>query len=135
MSLVLQGGTAVPAPRRSHILVVEDEIFIRMMISDAFRERGFSVIEAFNGDEAVDLLMTGKTVDLVFSDVRMPGSLDGLGLLEFVRRHAPELPVILTSGHLEPQLALEQGARHFLRKPYHIEAVLGLVASELAKSA
>ena len=132
---MLQGGTAEPALRAPHILVVEDEIFIRMMISDAFRDRGFSVIEAFNGDEAADLLMAGKAVDLVFSDVRMPGSLDGLGLLDFVRRHAPDLPVILTSGHLEPKLALAQGARHFLRKPYQIDAVLGLVASELGKSA
>jgi DNA-binding NtrC family response regulator len=73
------------AKRQVHILVVEDELFIRMFISDAFRDEGYTVIEAFNADEAVDILKAGKAVDLVFSDVRMPGTLDGIGLLRFIK--------------------------------------------------
>jgi CheY-like chemotaxis protein len=122
-------------PERSHILVVEDEVLIRMVISDALRDEGFTVIEAFNADEAADILMAGKLVDLVFSDVRMPGSLDGVGLLAFVKEHFPQLPVILSSAHLEPSVALTGGARHFLSKPYKVGTVVDLIAEELAKSA
>jgi CheY-like chemotaxis protein len=126
---------SVNATRPLNILIVEDELLIRMVVSDAFREEGFSVIEASSGDEAVDVLTAGKAVDLIFSDVRMPGSVDGLGLLAFVKDQFPGLPVILTSGHLEPSAALTGGANHFLHKPYRVETVLGLVASEMAKSA
>ena len=126
-------GAKAPAPRKAHILVVEDEVLIRMMVSDAFRDEGHSVIEAFNGDEAADLLMTGKAVDLIFSDVRMPGSLDGLGLLALVRDRFPDVPVILTSGHLEPREAMAEGARCFIGKPYLLGEVLTLVARELAE--
>jgi CheY-like chemotaxis protein len=124
-----------PASQEVHVLVVEDEVFIRMMISDAFRGEGFSVIEAFNGDEAVEILTAGKAIDIIFSDVRMPGTLDGLGLLKFVRERFPEVPVILTSGHLEQSVAIAEGARHFVRKPYDFEAVLSLTVTELAKRA
>jgi CheY-like chemotaxis protein len=118
-----------------HILVVEDELLIRMMISDALREEGFAVIEAVSADEAADILAAGKAIDLVLSDVRMPGSLDGLGLVRFIKQHFPELPVILTSAHLDPSSALAEGAKHFLRKPYRISTVLTVVTTELAKPA
>jgi CheY-like chemotaxis protein len=120
-----------PAKRQVHILVVEDELFIRMFISDAFRDEGYAVIEAYNADEAVDILKAGKAVDLVFSDVRMPGSLDGIGLLRFIKERFSKLPVILASGHLDLSVALAEGAKHLLTKPYQIGAVLDLVASQL----
>jgi CheY-like chemotaxis protein len=133
-SLSSPGEAAVAfAERQVHILVVEDELFIRMFISDAFRDEGYTVIEAFNADEAVEILKAGKAVDLVFSDVRMPGSLDGLDLLRFIKERFSELPVILTSGHLDPREALAEGARHLLPKPYKIGTVLDLVATELDK--
>lgn len=123
-----------PAKHEIHILVVEDELFIRMFISDAFRDEGYTVIEAFNADEAVDILKAGKAVDLVFSDVRMPGSLDGIGLLRFIKERFSKLPVILASGHLDPSTALAEGAQQFLTKPYQIGTVLDVVASHLKKS-
>jgi CheY-like chemotaxis protein len=123
------------ANRHVHILVVEDELFIRMFISDAFLDEGYTVIEAFNADEAVDILKAGKAVDLVFSDVRMPGSLDGIGLLRFIKERFSKLPVILASGHLDPSIALAEGAKHLLTKPYQINTVLNLVASQLEDDA
>lgn len=119
------------AKRPVHILVVEDELFIRMSISDAFRDEGYTVIEAFNADEAVDVLTAGTAVDLVFSDVRMPGSLDGIGLLKFIKERFSNLPVVLASGHLEPNVALAEGANHFLSKPFHIGTVLEVIATQL----
>jgi CheY-like chemotaxis protein len=126
-------GATLSAHERVHVLVVEDELVIRMLISDALRDEGYNVIEAFNGDEAVDILNAGLAVDLIVSDVRMPGSLDGLGLLDFARQHFPVLPIILTSGHLQPSLAMAKGATHFLDKPFLIESLLRLVAAELSE--
>lgn len=126
-------GEEVPAPDQAYILVVEDELFVRIFISDALRDAGYRVLEAFNGDEAVEILNSGAHVDLVLSDVRMPGSVDGLGLLAFVRDKFPTLPVVISSGHLNPELALENGATRFLPKPYHIADALDLLKAELDK--
>ena len=123
------------AERQVQILVVEDELFIGMFISDAFRDAGYTVIEAVDAHEAVDILKAGKAVDLVFSDVRMPGSLDGIGLLRFIKERFSKLPVILVSGHLDPSIAFAEGADHIFSKPYQIGTVLDLVAMKLDKAA
>ena len=88
---------------RKCILVVEDELLIRLIVSDELRDAGYDVIEAFNADEALTVLRSLVRVDLVISDVRMPGSLDGLGLLAevratWVRTNRPELEVRLAGG-------------------------------------
>ena len=106
------------APR---ILVVEDEFLIRMVVADHLRDARFSVVEAFNGDEAIAMLKSGAGIDLVFTDVRMPGSADGLDVLRFVKEHRPELPVMMTSGHLEPKLAYAGGASRFMPKPCNLD--------------
>lgn len=116
---------------QAYILVVEDELFVRMFISDALRDAGYKVLEAFNGEEAVEILDSGAHVDLILSDVRMPGAVDGLELLAFVRNNYPELPVFLASGHLDPTLPLANGAKHFLPKPFRIEHALELIGAVL----
>ena len=117
------------------ILVVEDELLVRMMVSDSLRDGGFDVIEAFNADEAICILHSGVTIDLMLSDVRMPGSMDGLGLLEYSLEKFPDLPVIMTSGHLLPSEALAKGAKHFLGKPYSYDHAITLVKVELGMAA
>lgn len=121
------------AERRVRILVVEDELLIRLLVSDVLRDAGYDVVEAVNGDEALDILNAGIRVDLVLSDVRMPGSTDGLALLKFVREELADLPVIVTSGHLEPHVALAAGASQFLAKPFEIEEALKVVELEVKK--
>lgn len=105
-----------------------------MMVSDSLRDAGFDVIEAFNADEAISILRSGIDVDLMLSDVRMPGSMDGLGLLKYALDMYPLLPVIMTSAHLFPGDALAKGARHFLPKPYSFDYAIKLVKLELAKA-
>ena len=83
------------APKRRCILVVEDEFLIRCMLSDELRDVGYQVIEACDASEALSVLKTVQP-DLIISDVRMPGPLDGLGLLALVRETMPTLPVIIT---------------------------------------
>ena len=118
-----------PATR---ILVVEDELLIRMLVADELRDADYDVVEAGSADEALELLGTLAPVDLIISDVRMPGSIDGLGLLAAVKAKCPRLPFIVTSGHIEPSLALQKGADQFLPKPYPTHVVLSAVHGELS---
>lgn len=104
-----------------------------MMVSDFLRDAGFQAIEAFNADEAISILHSGVRIDLMLSDVRMPGSMDGLGLLAYSRKMFPALPVIITSGHLVPDDALANGAAHFLGKPYAPDYAIDVVKRVLAK--
>ena len=117
------------------VLVVEDEFLIRMLIADHLRETGFNVIEACNGDEAITILQSGITVDLVFTDVRMPGTTDGLGLLAYVRRTQPGVPVVMTSGHLLPGLALAGGATRFLSKPCGLDTITEAISTAILQAA
>ncbi|MBI2737178.1 MAG: response regulator [Rhodospirillales bacterium] len=90
-------GEAVPASPPV-ILVVEDEVLVRSIVAAYLRGCGFDVIEAGGADEAIRVLQAEVRVDIVFSDVNMPGSMDGFGLAQWVRRERPWLKVILTSG-------------------------------------
>ncbi|HEX8415649.1 MAG TPA: response regulator, partial [Sphingomicrobium sp.] len=73
---------------------MEDEFLVRLLVSEELRTAEFHVIEALDAEEAIAVLNSGVRVDLILSDVRMPGAMDGLGLLAFVRRSHPTIPVI-----------------------------------------
>ncbi len=78
------------------ILLVEDEVLVRMPIAQYLRDCGYKVIEAVNADEAMTVLMHKETVvDIVFSDIEMPGAIDGFGLAKWIREHRPGLNVLL----------------------------------------
>jgi DNA-binding NtrC family response regulator len=121
-SLVVPGDDAPPT-RGTCILLVEDEVLIRLMLAEELREAGHQVIEASDADEAV-VILEASTPDLIISDVRMPGSIDGLGLLALVRTSLPALPVIITSAHLDPAEAKSQGATLFVPKPFSCGVML-----------
>jgi CheY-like chemotaxis protein len=100
------------------LLIVEDEIILRMATADEFREAGFFVNEASNGDQAVAMLQSFSNIDAVFSDVRMPGTLDGIGLAEWVKLHYPNIRMFLTSGTLEAFPTNQTVADGYFPKPY-----------------
>jgi DNA-binding NtrC family response regulator len=78
------------------ILVVEDDVLIRMPIAQYLRDCGYKVIEAVNADEAMAVLLHRETaIDVVFSDIEMPGSVDGFGLAKWIREHRPGMDVVL----------------------------------------
>ena len=114
--------SAVPALRRSasslSVIIVEDEILLRMATASEFREGGHFVIEAATGDEALALLRRHANVDAVFSDVRMPGTIDGIGLAELVKLHYPNTRIFLTSGTLEAFPTNRTLAYGYFSKPY-----------------
>jgi CheY-like chemotaxis protein len=109
------------------VLVVEDEFLVRLMAAQALREVGCEVVEAINGAEAIAFIQSGAPVDLIFTDIQMPGPVDGLGLLAFAQQTIPDVPVIVSSGHLDPNLALESGAAAFLPKPYQTDDLAMLI--------
>ena len=130
--------TATPepniGPRQHSILVVEDEFLVRLLICDELRLQRYAVIEAIDASEAIAILNSGVHIDLILTDVRMPGEIDGLGLLAFVRANQPLIPVIVTSGHLLPEEVLKNGATRFLSKPYTFPRAVGLIEEVLKKS-
>src|SRR3954447_18860907 len=95
-------SSVVQEPRAGiRVLFVEDEWLLRATVSDFLEDSGHTVIGANSADDAVTLLTDGLTVDLVITDIRMPGRLDGVGLAFWLQQHRPGLPVILASGTLK----------------------------------
>lgn len=117
-------------PRVPHILVVEDEMLLRAMLGEVLREAGFIVMEACNADDALTIL-SAKMPDLIITDVRMPGSCDGIGFLAKVREMDLTLPVIITSAHLVHVADPSNGRTQFVAKPYCYDAITKLVESKL----
>lgn len=115
------------------ILVVEDEVLVRMGTVDDLVSAGHSVIEAASADEALSVLEAGLPVDIVFSDIHMPGTLDGLGLMQIVRRRFPSVAVILTSGLEIPSRDMLGEGTAFVPKPYAARIVLDLIGRAQAR--
>jgi CheY-like chemotaxis protein len=116
-------------PGLAYILLVEDDVLIRLVTADALRESGLAVIEAASADEALAYLGAGGPVDLLFSDIDMPGSLNGLDLARRLKATNPALPVILTSGTFMTQNINPVGL--FVSKPYSLERAVTLVLEQL----
>jgi two-component system, response regulator PdtaR len=106
------------ASKRPVVLIVEDEFLIRMDTLKTVEDAGFEVVEAGNADEAIAILSARDDIHLIFTDVHMPGSMDGLKLAHFVRNRWPPVKIIATSGRARIKEGdLPEGGR-FLQKPY-----------------
>jgi CheY-like chemotaxis protein len=104
--------------KRPVVLIVEDEFLIRMDAVDMVRAAGFDVVEAKNADEAIPILETRNDIRIVFTDIQMPGSMDGLKLAAAIRGRWPPIKIVATSGlNNIGEDALPSGSR-FLPKPY-----------------
>jgi CheY-like chemotaxis protein len=113
--------------RRPVVLIVEDEFLLRMDAVDMVAGAGFEVLEAANADEAIELLEARRDITVVFTDIQMPGSMDGLKLARAVRGRWPPIKIVATSGHPHVKEAdLPEGGR-FLPKPYSAVEVTGLL--------
>ncbi|MET3842018.1 response regulator [Bradyrhizobium sp. OAE829] len=100
------------------MLIVEDEFLIRMDTRASLEAAGFDVLEAGHADEAIAILSARSDIRLIFTDVNMPGSMDGLKLAHFVRERWPPIKIVATSGRARiPASDLPEGA-HFVPKPY-----------------
>lgn len=115
--------SAVRSPET--ILVVEDEILIQMCVADYLRDCGYRVLEANTVTEAIDVMQAEPGIDIVFSDVHMPGGRDGFDLSRWTTANRPQVKVILTSGGANAaDLAVDLcHSGPLIDKPYHLHEV------------
>jgi CheY-like chemotaxis protein len=106
------------ATRRPVVLVVEDEFLIRINAAEMIEEAGFEVVEASNADEAVAILEARLDIAVVFIDIQMPGTMDGLKLARAVRDRWPPIHIVATSGLVDVREGDLPNGGLFLPKPY-----------------
>ncbi len=114
-------GQAIPARA---ILIVEDEVFIRHDLMDFFEDRGFTVFEAENAEEAIEVLAAHPEVQIVLTDIQMKGSMDGLRLAHYVRDRHPPVLIAVVSGAITPSRADLPDRAFFVPKPFDPRHVL-----------
>lgn len=111
--------------RRPIVLIVEDEFLIRMDAVDVIRTAGFDALEAANADEAIAILEERPEIRVVFTDIQMPGSMDGVKLAAAIRGRWPPIKIVATSGMVRLSSDdLPSGSR-FLPKPYSASEIVG----------
>lgn len=108
------------------VLLVEDEPLVRMTAADELEEAGFHVLEAANADVALKVLEArSDEVQVLFTDVHMPGSMDGMELAEQVHRRWPHVLLLISSGYARPRPDEIPDHGQFMPKPYHAATLVG----------
>ncbi len=113
------------------ILVVEDEVLVRMLACDIVTEGGYHSIEAVNAEEALALIEARPDIAAMFTDVDMPGEINGLGLVRLALMRRADLAVIVTTGAAEIAPGDLPPAAAFLAKPYSPSALLTMIAEQV----
>lgn len=130
----LSNAPARTAQRSPRILIVEDEVLLRFALSDDLQACGFDVVESGTAEEASGIIKNNPgDIDLVFSDIAMPGEMDGVGLAQWIHAYRPELPIILTSGDERRAASARQscGRELFFPKPYDLERLVAQIRAML----
>ena len=107
-----------------NVLVVEDEMILRMRAVDIVEDAGFCPIEAINADEAISVLESRSDISLLLTDIQMPGSIDGLKLAHAVHERWPSIKIILVSGQVKPSEAERPVDSRFFGKPLSVEQMI-----------
>jgi len=113
------------------VLIVEDEALIRLSAADILEGAGFVVVEASNADAAIEILESRLGIRIVFTDIDMPGSMDGVKLAAAVRSRWPPMRIIMTSGKTAPGSQLPSRSL-FFPKPYSADEILAGVRELLS---
>ena len=115
-----------------NVLIVEDEMILRMRAVDIVEDAGFNPVEAINADQAISILESRSDISLLFTDIQMPGSMDGLKLAAAVRDRWPPVKIIVTSGHRTVEITDMPDGSVFFSKPYRHEGVIESIRELLA---
>jgi CheY-like chemotaxis protein len=124
-----------PIETAATVLIVEDEALIRVVVADMLQDRGFKVLEAANANEAIEIIeKTSVEIDLVFTDVRMPGAMDGFGLVKWIQTSRPTVPVLVASGDIGTANADDRRALGdmFVAKPYDLNHTTAKIHTAIA---
>lgn len=117
--------------RKSRVLLVEDDESVAALVSEMLAELGYETTRAATAAGALDLLGSKQTFDVVFSDMVMPGEMNGLDLAHEIARRRPDLPVILTTGYSASAAAAAAEGMRLLVKPFRIEALAAEISEAL----
>jgi signal transduction histidine kinase len=117
--------------RQGHVLLVEDDREVSALTREMLSCLGFSVTHVTHSDAALGALANGRAVDVVLSDIMMPGGVSGLELAREIGRRHPDLPVILTTGYVEAAASMTDGEFELLLKPYSLEELAGVLGVEV----
>ena len=118
-----------------NVLVVEDEMVLRMRAADIVEDAGFHPVEAVNADEALAILESRSDISLLFTDIQMPGTMDGLKLAQAVHDRWPAIKIILVSGQVSPSEADRPADSRFFGKPLGVEQVIAELQAMVGKGA
>ena len=113
-----------PNPSTTNVLVVEDEMVLRMRAVDIVEDAGFTAVEAVNADKALSILETRSDISLLFSDIQMPGTLDGLKLAHAVHDRWPSIKIILVSGLVKVSETDKPADSRFFGKPLDVKQMI-----------
>jgi two-component sensor histidine kinase/CheY-like chemotaxis protein len=112
------------SPEVPNVLIVEDEMVLRMRAVDIVEDAGFCPVEAVNADEAISILESRSDISLLFTDIQMPGSMDGLKLAHAVHDRWPSIKIILVSGQVKPSDSERPADSRFFGKPLSVEQMI-----------
>jgi signal transduction histidine kinase/ActR/RegA family two-component response regulator len=138
--VAVAGWEAAPVPRRGaqragtrgRVLLVEDDLTVAALTTEMLSSVGYSVLHAKSAPAALEAVAADRKMDIVFSDVMMPGGMSGVDLAREVRRKRPDLPVVLTTGYIEvARTAMSEGLE-VLVKPYQLEALARILDAHVA---
>ena len=116
------------------VLIVEDEALIRLSSAATLEDAGFHILEAGSSAEALDILMEHKDIDVLMTDVRMPGEINGLDLVALTHRFHPDIRAIVVSGNATAEEARHAGAVGFLPKPYMAHSLVRAINDLIARN-
>jgi CheY-like chemotaxis protein len=124
------GLSCVPAV----VLIVEDEMMLRMLAVDMVEDAGYTPIEALDADEAVAILESRSDIALMCTDIQMPGNMDGLGLARTVHERWPSIKIIVMSGQLNPQNIDLPPCSRFFGKPLEARQMIAQMRSMIGQA-
>jgi two-component sensor histidine kinase/CheY-like chemotaxis protein len=127
---MLTGSTEVP-----NVLVVEDEMVLRMRAVDIVEDAGYRSVEAVNADEAISILESRSDISLLLTDIQMPGSMDGLKLAHAVHDRWPSIKIILVSGQVDPSGTERPADSRFFVKPLGVEQMIAELQAMVGEGA
>src|SRR5947208_7118770 len=116
--------SSTPTASATNVLVVEDEMVLRMCAVDIVEDAGFTAVQAVNADQAMSILESRSDISLLFTDIQMPGSMDGLKLAHAVHDRWPAIKIILVSGQVNPSEAERPVDSRFFGKPLSVERMI-----------
>src|SRR3954463_7929720 len=115
------------------VLVVEDELLLRMRAVDMVEDAGFTSVEAVDADEAVAILESRSDIALMFSDIQMPGTMDGLTLAHIVHKRWPPIRIILVSGQLKLETFDMPPGSRFFGKPLEADVMMAQMRNMIVR--